>query len=114
MFVGYAIQHEGDFYEMLDLRTSIVYENQDVIWLQMIYCPKPINASYTNDDDLMQWLEHMDPEVSQPIDEETKAEEADANEEEDEVVDATKGENDPKSEIPAPTTTQPDYVTTLP
>eukprot|EP00957_Ditylum_brightwellii_P029571 2234342-Ditylum_brightwellii.AAC.1 len=39
---------------------------------------KPVNASYTDDNDLMPWPEHMDPEVSQLIEEETKAKEADA------------------------------------
>eukprot|EP00957_Ditylum_brightwellii_P184935 14084885-Ditylum_brightwellii.AAC.1 len=69
-----------------------------------MYYPKPVNASYTNDNNLLSWPEHMEPEVSQPIEEKTKAKEADSNE--DEVVDASKGENEPKSETPAPTTTQ--------
>eukprot|EP00957_Ditylum_brightwellii_P186808 14224367-Ditylum_brightwellii.AAC.1 len=68
----------------------------------------------------------MDPEFSQPIEEETKAEEVDADEEEskakevdvkeedDEVVDASEGENELKSEMPAPTTTQSGCVTKLP
>eukprot|EP00957_Ditylum_brightwellii_P111798 8527220-Ditylum_brightwellii.AAC.1 len=57
---------------------------------------KPVNESYTNNNNLLPWPEHMDPDISQPIEEETKAEEADVNEDEDEVVDASKGENEPR------------------
>eukprot|EP00957_Ditylum_brightwellii_P075304 5722063-Ditylum_brightwellii.AAC.1 len=97
MFVRYTIQHEGNCYKMLDPRTSI---------------PKPVNKSYTDNNDLLSWPEHMNPEVNQLIKEEKKAEEADANE--DEVVDASKGENGPKSEMPVPTTAQSGCVTKLP
>eukprot|EP00957_Ditylum_brightwellii_P146591 11159787-Ditylum_brightwellii.AAC.1 len=61
-----------------------------------MYYPKPVNASYTDSNNLMPWPEHMDPDVSQPIEEETKTEEADVNEEDDELVDASKERMSPR------------------
>eukprot|EP00957_Ditylum_brightwellii_P073266 5569217-Ditylum_brightwellii.AAC.1 len=59
MFVGYAIKHEGDCYEMLDPTTSIVFELCNVIWLKRMYYQKKVEC---NVDDLQPWPLTADPD----------------------------------------------------
>eukprot|EP00957_Ditylum_brightwellii_P038688 2924344-Ditylum_brightwellii.AAC.2 len=112
MFVEYTIKHEGSHYEMLEPRMSIVYESWDVIWFWRLYYSKPVNESYTNKDDLLQWTDNMEPKSNQSSREETKAKEVDAKE--DGVVGTSEGDYEPNSEMFAPTTTHSGYITKLP
>jgi hypothetical protein len=34
MFVGYAVDHDGDCYEMLDVNSGTVYVTRDIVWLK--------------------------------------------------------------------------------
>jgi hypothetical protein len=47
MFVGYAIDHTGDTYQMWDPTTSRVHKTRDVIWMkQMFYSPPTFTNGY--------------------------------------------------------------------
>jgi hypothetical protein len=37
MFVGYALDHEGDCYQMWDPNTSRVHESRDITWLRRMF-----------------------------------------------------------------------------
>jgi hypothetical protein len=37
MFVGYAVDHDGDCYEMLDINNGTIYVTRDVVWLKRMY-----------------------------------------------------------------------------
>jgi len=37
MFVGYALDHDGDCYEMLDPVKGTIYVTRDVVWMQRMY-----------------------------------------------------------------------------
>jgi hypothetical protein len=37
MFVGYAVDHDGDCYEMLDVNNGTVYVTRDVVWLKRMF-----------------------------------------------------------------------------
>jgi hypothetical protein len=37
MFVGYAIDHEGDCYRMRGPNTSRIHETRDIIWMQRMF-----------------------------------------------------------------------------
>jgi len=39
MFVGYAKQHSGDCYRMLNLNTMGIHETRDIIWLHRMFFP---------------------------------------------------------------------------
>jgi len=42
MFVGYATNHDGDCYEMLDPTTGTIYVSRDIIWLKRMYYVEPV------------------------------------------------------------------------
>jgi hypothetical protein len=44
MFVGYAVNHDGDWYEMLDVNNGTVYVTRDVIWLKRMFFTQPPSA----------------------------------------------------------------------
>ena len=37
MFIGYALDHEGDCYRMWNPKTNRVHETRDVVWLKRMY-----------------------------------------------------------------------------
>jgi hypothetical protein len=37
MFVGYAIDHEGDCYRMWDPNTSGIHETRDIVWMRRMF-----------------------------------------------------------------------------
>ena len=41
--VGYASDHSGDTYEMLNWNTRRIMESQDVIWLNQMYFDDNLN-----------------------------------------------------------------------
>ena len=43
MFIGYALNHDGDCYKMWDPKTGGVHETRDVIWLKRFFFSEPIN-----------------------------------------------------------------------
>jgi hypothetical protein len=49
MFVGYAVDHDGDCYEMLDVNSGTIYVTRDIVWLKRMYFSKPLNDD--DDDD---------------------------------------------------------------
>ena len=40
MFVGYARDHAGDWYQMLNMKTKWITETRDDTWLNWIYFKK--------------------------------------------------------------------------
>ena len=58
MFVGYALNHDGDCYRMWDPRTEGVHVTRDVIWLKRMFYEKPkINADVVVEPLLMDFEE---------------------------------------------------------
>jgi hypothetical protein len=45
MFVGYAIDHDGDCYRMWDPKTRRVHESRDIIWLHRVFFQEKLPAS---------------------------------------------------------------------
>jgi len=44
MFVGYALDHTGNCYQMWDPTTKRVHETRDVIWLKCMFYEKPVTT----------------------------------------------------------------------
>ena len=55
MFVGYAQEHAGDYYEMLTMETKRIMQTRDATWLGKIYFQSDdgpeINVSVNNDNE---------------------------------------------------------------
>jgi hypothetical protein len=47
VLVGYAVDHDGDCYEMLDVNDGTIYVTRDIVWLKRMY----FSTSPTIDDD---------------------------------------------------------------
>jgi hypothetical protein len=46
MFVGYAVDHDGDCYEMLDVDSGTIYVTRDIVWLKRMYFIKSPTIDY--------------------------------------------------------------------
>jgi hypothetical protein len=53
VFVGYAVDHEGDCYLMWNPTTMRVYTTRDIIWLNRFYYTNVQNVD-DDDEDLLQ------------------------------------------------------------
>eukprot|EP00957_Ditylum_brightwellii_P053638 4064337-Ditylum_brightwellii.AAC.1 len=72
--VGYALHHEGDCYNILDSRTSTVYETQDIIWLSRMF--SWCTSHEDKDDELQSWPDAVDPSETMVVEEIKEEEEA--------------------------------------
>ena len=68
MFVGYAENHSGDCYEMLNLKTCCILQLRDVQWLNCMYCATAPHDNTPDDTSVFSAPESEEQEVKKTID----------------------------------------------
>ena len=79
MFVGYATNHAGDCYEMLNLNTRRILLSRDVLWLGRMYFNRleesEVHVSIENDSDLQEEEANDEEETKEDSESEEESEE---------------------------------------